>query len=74
MDNFARMARTTCSECGGSSLSWMNARELVFKVPARFRKDFVRIIGFTGLRAEAWKCNDCEDGAGVFAPQDFVLS
>jgi len=51
----------------------MTALDLVFKVPFRDREDFFRIIGFTGFGAEAWKCNDCEDGAGVFSPQDFVL-
>jgi len=70
---FGRMVRTSCTECGGSSLSWMTALDLVFKVPFRDREDFFRIIGFTGFGAEAWKCNDCEDGAGVFSPQDFVL-
>lgn len=74
MDNFGKNARKKCSECGSTKLAWMTVFELLWSVSADERDWYRRLLPLTGAGAEAWKCSSCDDGHGVFAPQDFRLA
>lgn len=72
MFTFGKLARSRCSECGGSSITWMTAQELVFHVPLPDRRRFTELLRWVGPNADAWKCGECI-GAGVFGPTHMAL-
>ncbi len=56
---YAGLARSSCSECRGTNLLWMQARDLAFEVPPGERMRVFELIDFVGQRADAWICPDC---------------
>jgi len=72
MDSFARMARSSCNECGSSILTWTDVQALFFLVAPEYRKRVLEAKAFYGSRAEAWKCAKCF-AFGVFGPTEYAL-
>lgn len=72
MLSFARMARSSCNECGSALIHWTTARDLVFLVPAGLRKRVLEGIQFFGNHAEAWLCSKCSN-FGIFGPTEMAL-
>lgn len=62
---WASLSRTSCDECGGTKLRWMEARDLAFEVAPGDRLRVFEVIDFTGQRADAWMCPDCGNW-GIF--------
>lgn len=71
MDTFARLARSSCNECGSSLITWTTVRELAFYVLPELRKRVFELADFCGYDAEAWVCRKCSY-FGAFAA-DFAL-
>jgi hypothetical protein len=68
-DEFNRLARPNCSECGSTAIRWMSAGELLVAVPEEQKARVREGIEFLGSGGRAWLCPDC-GGFGIMG--DFM--
>lgn len=64
-DEFNKMARPNCSECGSKKIRWMSTSQLLATVPEDGKARAREGMAFSGDGARAWFCDKC-GGWGVF--------
>lgn len=63
-DEFNRLARPSCSECGFTAIRWMDAAELLGAVPEEDKARVREGLTFLGGGGRAWLCPKC-GGFGI---------